>query len=54
MNEMIDLIEKEHMRLDLIDVNVGDSVKVYTKIGSRCLRASSSGRGAETRGPRLR
>ena len=32
MNEMIDLIEKEHMRLDLIDVNVGDSVKVYTKI----------------------
>jgi large subunit ribosomal protein L19 len=32
MNEMIDLIEKEHMRLDLIDVNVGDSVKVYTRI----------------------
>ncbi len=32
MNEMIDLIEKEHMRLDLIDVAVGDNVKVYTKI----------------------
>jgi large subunit ribosomal protein L19 len=32
MNEIIDLIEKEHMRLDLIEVNVGDSVKVYTKI----------------------
>jgi large subunit ribosomal protein L19 len=32
MNEMIDLIEKEHMRLDLIDVAIGDSVKVYTKI----------------------
>ena len=32
MNEMIDLIEKEHMRLDLIDVNVGDNVKVYTRI----------------------
>jgi large subunit ribosomal protein L19 len=32
MNEVIDLIEKEHMRLDLIDVAVGDSVKVYTKI----------------------
>jgi large subunit ribosomal protein L19 len=32
MNEMIDLIEKEHMRLDLIEVAIGDSVKVYTKI----------------------
>lgn len=32
MNEMIDLIEKEHMRLDLADVSVGDSVKVFTKI----------------------
>jgi large subunit ribosomal protein L19 len=32
MNEMIDLIEKEHMRLDLIDAGVGDSVKVFTKI----------------------
>jgi large subunit ribosomal protein L19 len=32
MHEMIDLIEKEHMRLDLADVNVGDSIKVFTKI----------------------
>ncbi|MGD0230489.1 MAG: 50S ribosomal protein L19 [Syntrophorhabdales bacterium] len=32
MNETIDLLEKEHMRLDLADVAVGDSVKVYTKI----------------------
>jgi large subunit ribosomal protein L19 len=32
MNEMIDLIEKEHMRLDLADIGIGDSVKVYTKI----------------------
>ncbi len=32
MNETIDLIEKEHMRLDLPDVNVGNNVKVYTKI----------------------
>jgi large subunit ribosomal protein L19 len=32
MNEMIDLIEKEHMRLDLTETNVGDNVRVYTKI----------------------
>lgn len=32
MNEMIDLIEKEHMRLDLPETNIGDNVKVYTKI----------------------
>ncbi|HOJ43911.1 MAG TPA: 50S ribosomal protein L19 [Syntrophorhabdaceae bacterium] len=32
MNEAIDLIEKEHMRLDLPEVNVGNNVKVYTKI----------------------
>ena len=32
MNEMIDLIEKEHMRLDLPEINIGDNVKVYTKI----------------------
>ena len=32
MNETIDLIEKEHMRLDLIEVGVGDSVKIFTKI----------------------
>jgi large subunit ribosomal protein L19 len=32
MNEMIDLIEKEHMRLDLAEVAIGDSIKVFTKI----------------------
>jgi len=32
MNEVIDLIEKEHMRLDLPEVNVGNNVRVYTKI----------------------
>ncbi len=32
MNEMIDLLEKEHMRLDLPEVNIGDNVKVHTKI----------------------
>lgn len=32
MNEMIDLIEKEHMRLDLPEIGIGDNVKVYTKI----------------------
>lgn len=32
MNEMIDLIEKEHMRLDLPEVQVGDNVRVHTKI----------------------
>jgi len=32
MNEMIDLLEKEHMRLDLIETRVGDNVRVYTKI----------------------
>jgi large subunit ribosomal protein L19 len=32
MNEEIDLIEKEHMRLDLNEVDIGDSVRVHTKI----------------------
>lgn len=32
MNETVDLIEKEHMRLDLPEVDIGDSVKVYSKI----------------------
>ncbi|MBP8625524.1 MAG: 50S ribosomal protein L19 [Syntrophorhabdaceae bacterium] len=32
MNETIDLIEKEHMRLDLPEVDVGNNVKVFTKI----------------------
>jgi large subunit ribosomal protein L19 len=32
MNETIDLIEKEHMRLDLTETHVGDNVRVYTKI----------------------
>lgn len=32
MNEVIDLIEKEYMRLDLPEVNVGNNVRVYTKI----------------------
>ncbi len=27
MNEMVDLLEKEHMRLDLPEVMVGDNVK---------------------------
>lgn len=32
MNEIVDLIEKEHMRLDLPEIKPGDNVKVYTKI----------------------
>ncbi|MEN6615562.1 MAG: 50S ribosomal protein L19 [Syntrophorhabdus sp.] len=32
MNEMIDLLEKENMRLDLPEVGIGDNVKVYTRI----------------------
>ena len=32
MNETIDLLEKEYIRLDLPEINVGDNVKVYTKI----------------------
>ena len=32
MNEMVDLLEKEHMRLDLPEVGIGDNVKVYTRI----------------------
>ena len=32
MNDMVDLMEKEHMRLDLPEVMVGDNVKVYTRI----------------------
>ncbi len=32
MNDIIDLLEKEHMRLDLIETSVGDNVRVYTKI----------------------
>jgi large subunit ribosomal protein L19 len=32
MNEMVDMLEKEHMRLDLPEVSIGDNVKVYTRI----------------------
>ncbi|MDD2302882.1 MAG: 50S ribosomal protein L19 [Eubacteriales bacterium] len=32
MNEMIDMLEKENMRLDLPEVGIGDNVKVYTRI----------------------
>lgn len=32
MNEIVDLIEKEHMRLDLPEIKPGDNVKVYTKV----------------------
>ncbi len=32
MNEMVDLLEKENMRLDLPEVGIGDHVKVYTRI----------------------
>jgi large subunit ribosomal protein L19 len=32
MNEMIELLEKEHMRLDLAETSIGDNVRVYTKI----------------------
>jgi large subunit ribosomal protein L19 len=32
MNEMIDLLEKEHMRLDLPEIGTGDNVRVHTKI----------------------
>jgi len=32
MNEMIDMLEKEYMRLDLPEVGIGDNVKVYTRI----------------------
>jgi len=32
MNEIVDLIEKEHMRLDLPEINIGDNVRIYTKI----------------------
>jgi large subunit ribosomal protein L19 len=32
MNEMVDLLEKEHMRLDLPEVGIGYNVKVYTRI----------------------
>lgn len=32
MNEMIDMLEKEHIRLDLPDIQIGDNVKVHTKI----------------------
>lgn len=32
MNETIDLLEKEYMRLDLPEISIGDNVKVYTKI----------------------
>lgn len=32
MNEVVDLIEKEHMRFDLPEIKVGDTVRVYSKI----------------------
>ena len=32
MNEMVDMLEKEYMRLDLPEVGIGDNVKVYTRI----------------------
>lgn len=32
MNELVDMIEKEHMRLDLPEIHPGDNVKVYTKV----------------------
>jgi len=32
MNEMVDVLEKEYMRLDLPEVGIGDNVKVYTRI----------------------
>jgi large subunit ribosomal protein L19 len=32
MNEMIDLLEKEHMRLDLPEVGIGDNVRIHTRI----------------------
>ena len=32
MNEIIDLLEKENMRLDLPGIDIGDNVKVHTKI----------------------
>jgi large subunit ribosomal protein L19 len=32
MNETIDLLEKEHMRLDLPEIGTGDNVRVHTKI----------------------
>jgi large subunit ribosomal protein L19 len=32
MNEIVEMIEKEHMRLDLPEIHPGDNVKVYTKV----------------------
>lgn len=32
MNEVVDLLEKEYMRLDLPEIGIGDNVKVFTKI----------------------
>ncbi len=32
MNELVDLLEKEHMRLDLPETSIGDNVRVHTKI----------------------
>ena len=32
MNEMVDMLEKEYMRLDRPEVGIGDNVKVYTRI----------------------
>lgn len=32
MNEIVEMIEKEHMRLDLPEIHPGDTVKVYTKV----------------------
>jgi large subunit ribosomal protein L19 len=32
MNEIVEMIEKEHMRLDLPEIHPGDNVKVYAKV----------------------
>jgi len=32
MNEIVEMIEKEHMRLDLPEIHPGDNVKVHTKV----------------------
>lgn len=32
MNQIIKAIEKEHMRTDLPEINIGDTVKVFVKV----------------------
>ncbi|MCS7280564.1 MAG: 50S ribosomal protein L19 [Desulfobacterota bacterium] len=32
MSDIVDMIEKEHMRLDLPEIHPGDNVKVYTRV----------------------